>query len=1190
MYIKTILHRLLPVVLCAITANGLFAQSNIGGTPLSLQAKTGLTKLDALPTYRSPALNMAAIEAENALIDPTGIRHIGKLVPAHQTLENSGEWATFPNGDRLWRLKIVATNALAVTLYYDNFRLPKGAKMFVFATDGKETYGAFTDANNNDNNLFVTAMTHTDECVIEYFEPANVRGQGVIDIGQVAHAYRDVKSRNANAPTTNAGMGPCNVDVNCPEGATWVDQKQAVVTLLTTANANQSFCTGAMINNTRQDCKPYVLTANHCISGNTAADYAQMAFYFNHEAAVCGGTVESPNQIVAGAVFRAASGGNGVQLSDFALLEITSPIPAAANHYFAGWDANDVPATSGVSIHHPAGVIKKISTYTAPLVSTDYSNAAPGTTHWHVFWVQTQTNYGITEGGSSGSPLFNQDHRIVGDLSGGPSSCTATDKSDYYGKFSNNWANGTTPATRLKDWLDPDNTGIMAMDGTYSPCSGFLLATTAAAPSICAGSTDSIAFNITINGTGAPVTLTASGVPANVTASFSPATVATTNASNLVFAVANNATPGTYTVTVTGTNGSVTQTKTVTLTITNGVPTATNLQTPANAAIGVGYNPTLSWAAIAGATSYTVEVATDNAFTNIIETTTGTITNNHQVGITLTGSTQYFWRVKANNGCGAGVFSAPFSFTTGVVQCFSLVNANTTTITDAATTTSVINVGASASLASISVKNLRGTHTYTADLTFTLISPQGTRVTLLGGLCGANNDFDLSLDDAAAAGAIPCPLTGAGTYQPQTPFSALNGEDIQGNWTLEIVDVEAPDAGALQNWSLDICAVSQGAICALSANVTPATLCNAGTVTAAAANTTGGTASFVWSTGETTASIALATPGVYTVTVTEGACSATNTVILNSPATPTITGNLTNCGPSTITLTGGTAYTWSGGTATGTLGQRRFAASGTYTVTMTAANGCTGTTTLQMVINTIPAATVTGATTACGMATLVGGAVTGATYTWSGGDLPTAAINTFSTSGLYTLTVTSAAGCTRTVTRTLTINPLPVGTAIATDQTTDTPANGALQVSATGSAAPYTFSITGSTNTTGAFAGLASGSYTVTITDATPCTSTVTANIAYMVGTEKLPTNVNSLRLSPNPTRGQFNVALDLAIAQTTNLEIIDLMGRVLHSQTINASNTPNFAVDMTEFAADMYFVRLRIGAETTMLKVSVVR
>ena len=88
--------------------------------------------------------------------------------------------------------------------------------------------------------------------------------------------------------------------------------------------------------------------------------------------------------------------------------------------------------------------------------------------HWQVTWIQTLNGHGVTEGGSSGSPIFDNHGHIVGTLTGGNSNCGSQFENlpDYYGKFSYSWdQNGTDSASVLKYWLDPDNTGMMVLNG-----------------------------------------------------------------------------------------------------------------------------------------------------------------------------------------------------------------------------------------------------------------------------------------------------------------------------------------------------------------------------------------------------------------------------------------------------------------------------------------------------------------------------------------------------------------------------------------------------------------------------------------------------------------------------------------------------------------------------------------------------
>jgi hypothetical protein len=161
--------------------------------------------------------------------------------------------------------------------------------------------------------------------------------------------------------------------------------------------------------------------------------------------------------------------------SDFMLVLLTEEVPDNYSPYFMGWNAQDQPGEEGVTIHHPSGDIKKISTYTEPVDSWQWGGTP--NTHWRVFWAETESGWGVTEGGSSGAPLLNENGMIIGTLTGGLAACdpggagpgTGPDKPDYYGKFSYSWdQNGVTPDTRLKDCLDPDNTGIAFLPGMNS--------------------------------------------------------------------------------------------------------------------------------------------------------------------------------------------------------------------------------------------------------------------------------------------------------------------------------------------------------------------------------------------------------------------------------------------------------------------------------------------------------------------------------------------------------------------------------------------------------------------------------------------------------------------------------------------------------------------------------------------------
>ena len=201
---------------------------------------------------------------------------------------------------------------------------------------------------------------------------------------------------------------------------------------------------------------PIFLTANHCYS--STADTENWIFMFNYESPDCSNTDGPIDQTISGCTVRSRNAD-----SDFLLVELSSSPPGSYNAYFAGWSRANVASLSSTGIHHPSGDIKKISFDNNAPVSSDYDPLPYlANSHWEVVaW-----DDGTTEGGSSGSPLFDQNSRIIGQLHGGWASCNSN-TADFYGKFSMSWDGGTSSGTRLRDWLDPGNTGIVTLNGTY---------------------------------------------------------------------------------------------------------------------------------------------------------------------------------------------------------------------------------------------------------------------------------------------------------------------------------------------------------------------------------------------------------------------------------------------------------------------------------------------------------------------------------------------------------------------------------------------------------------------------------------------------------------------------------------------------------------------------------------------------
>ncbi len=418
------------------------AQISAGGIPPSF-AKT-LTA--AVPTIAMPAIDVAAYLAEDEAAGKDVAYRFGAPIEVSYNLNNSGTWSDLPEGGRVWRLRIESSGAYSIGLLYDQWYIPEGGGLFIYNDDRSQVIGAFTSFNNWTDGTNITQPVAGDATILEYYEPASVTGQGVLAISRVVHAYRNLFGRGN---LDNYGdSGSCNNNVNCPEGADWQREKRGVAMIL---SGGSRICSGSLINNTNNDYTPYFLTANHCLGGETS-----WVFMFNYESPGCTNQNGPTNQTVANATRRATD-----TPSDFALLQLSSSIPLTYNPYFNGWNRVDSAGTNSVGIHHPSGDIKKISFDDNPPVSDRYlGSSGVANSHWKI----VRWDDGTTEGGSSGSPLFDQNHRIIGQLHGGYASCTSLTP-DWYGKFQMSWAYGSSPSTRLRDWLDPGNLDVMVLDG-----------------------------------------------------------------------------------------------------------------------------------------------------------------------------------------------------------------------------------------------------------------------------------------------------------------------------------------------------------------------------------------------------------------------------------------------------------------------------------------------------------------------------------------------------------------------------------------------------------------------------------------------------------------------------------------------------------------------------------------------------
>ncbi len=397
---------------------------------------------------------------------------IAVLLPVDLDPDHSGHWISVQGKGRVWYFTLSAEGALALSPYFDVFQIPDGGELYIYNHPASGILGAFTSASNPLDQAFATEFVRGSSITFEYFEPYGTRETLRLHLTGLGYFYRGVNTSTGFSDRGFGDSGDCEVNINCDEGNSWQDEKKGVLRILSRVGSSLFWCNGSLINNVRQDFTPYVLTADHCAFYNdqyaSASDLMQWIFYFNYESPDCTNpSTEPAYKTMVGATLKAHGGNTGNTGSDFYLVCLNDLVPAAYDPFFLGWDRQNVPSPEGVCIHHPQGDIKKISTYDQSTVSSQWSNNGVQS-HWMVSWTETPDGHGVTESGSSGSPLFNEHGLIVGTLTGGESSCGNTEGADFYGKFFYHWtSNGSQTGDQLEPWLDPDHEGALVLGGTY---------------------------------------------------------------------------------------------------------------------------------------------------------------------------------------------------------------------------------------------------------------------------------------------------------------------------------------------------------------------------------------------------------------------------------------------------------------------------------------------------------------------------------------------------------------------------------------------------------------------------------------------------------------------------------------------------------------------------------------------------
>ncbi len=458
----------------AVYSASLFAQISEGGVPPSFQYQLSLRSAPSvmqvpIDFYIEDLRETDQWQARQGVPMP-----VAKLIPVDYSMDNSGFFSLLPGGENIWRLHLKAKDAIAIMLYYKDFYIPEGGSLFIYSADKSKLLGAYTHRTHPKGGRFASEFVGGDELILEYVASETSVEQPRINISEIGYGYNTSALREFCQITTRAASGSCNVNINCEEGIAWQNEKKGVCYTVQRIATRSYICTASLMNNTAEDFQPLILTAEHCSSNGTSyaskEDMTQWLFYFHREHEGCSNSsLTNVSKTMVGCSLLVRTGMAGG--SDGLLLLLEETIPEYYDVFYNGWDRSGDVATSGVCIHHPNGDYQKISTYDDPLRSTTFSASeftGEAHAHWNVAFKATPNGHGVTEAGSSGSPLYNENKLVVGTLTGGSSSCNNLRGQNLYGKFSYHWDRYKADSSKRMDlWLDPLNTEVTSFPGRF---------------------------------------------------------------------------------------------------------------------------------------------------------------------------------------------------------------------------------------------------------------------------------------------------------------------------------------------------------------------------------------------------------------------------------------------------------------------------------------------------------------------------------------------------------------------------------------------------------------------------------------------------------------------------------------------------------------------------------------------------
>ncbi|MFT5998897.1 MAG: subtilisin-like proprotein convertase family protein [Neolewinella sp.] len=763
-------------------------------------------QLDKVPVERLPLQNNNdLLTAEMEARAPGRANRFAVPISTKIRPTTHGSWSE-EGTNSIWRMRISSPGAKTLNLGFSEYNLPAGAELSLVTE--AEHLGPFTVADNEEHNQLWTPLIDGDALMLELRVPTASKKRVQLYLTFVNHDFIDARK---------AFSGACNLDVICSQADGWgiVDGYRDIIRSVAAFTiSGTDVCTGFLVNNVNGDGKPLFMTANHC--GVTSGRAPALVAYWNFESPTC----RQPNS--------GASGGNGggqrstfnsgatwlasYAPSDVTIIELDDPINPSSNAFFAGWSAEaEVPSDTMIAIHHPGVDEKRISfSFQDPYRAAYFGAPNPNADHLEI----PDWDIGTTEGGSSGSPVFDRFKRVRGQLHGGRAGC-GNDDFDSYGYFHTSWEGGGTPTSRIRDYLDPCGTGTLTIDGFESS----KLSTTLVAESNCAGGCTTLETRLPFvlgNGFPAGTALSIASNTAGISPILSAATANGRETVELIIPADAGTATGIYTIVVNATGGTATDDITFTVEFSAALAEAPTLVSPAEGAVSVIPGTRFNWDAVPLALSYDFEVSTSSNFSTILQAISTTMETEAILVGPLAGNTQHFWRVRSINDCGAGDW-AVVSFTTADITCSGIDGSNLPA--------EIIPVGTPEVRVDLEVNNafqvqsfelsLDIEHSYIGDFQARLRSPEGTEIQLFNAIeeggCSGENMYVLFADEATQTAndfENDCRNGNSSnrlTFQPAEAFAAFAGEEAGGTWTLILNDDADRDGGAITAFSMLFC-------------------------------------------------------------------------------------------------------------------------------------------------------------------------------------------------------------------------------------------------------------------------------------------------------------------------------------------------------------------------------------------------